>query len=246
MDEATRQRLADKQGNEGSSKFPKYVVPIINFSGNTGEYRLTPVVDGELSKEAEPIKGSPQIIILKKRSALATKLDDEPSYFSSEFSSPNDSVALFSKSGGRASFVEAAKATELRTKYNTLKTKSVLYVMYEGAVHKMEVKGASLTNFFAWQDEMKKEDKHSFEVSVQLGSAKEKHATSKKTYFVMTFKNEELDSEAGLEEAMDEVTEALKLQDEYQKERNAQAPSTIASVAPAQAVDEVDADDIPF
>lgn len=250
MDEATRKRLAEKQGDGGQSKFPKYTVPIINFSGNTGEYRLTPIVDGELSKEAEPIKGSPEVVILKKRSALATKLDDEPSYFSSEFTSPNDVVALFSKGMGRASFVASDKATALRVKYPTLKTKSILYVLYEGAVHKLEVKGASLTNFFEWQDEMKKEDKHSFEVLVALGSAKEKHATSKKTYYVQTFKTKELDTEAGLEEALDEVNAALAAQDKYQAERNvaatAYAPSSPATATEEYPKDDINPDDIPF
>lgn len=259
MNEDLRKRLAEKQGNSGQSQFPKYLVPIINFNGNTGEYRLTPLEDGELAKEAVPLKSPVGIVILKKRSALATKLDDEPSYFSSEFTSPNDSTALFSKNGGRASFVTSAKATELRVKFPNLKTKSILYCLYEGQVHKLEVKGASLTNFFEWQDEMKKEDKHSFEVTVNLGSAKEKHTTSKKTYFVMTFKSVELENFDGMEEAMDEVNAALKLQDEYQATRNAATPSqAAASGMSAEAnklwngadetpkADDINPDDIPF
>ena len=250
MDDSLRQRLADKQGNDGGSKFPKYVVPIINFNGNTGEYRRTPVVDGELAKEAEPLKSPVEIVVLKKRSAFASKLDADPSYFSSEFGSPNDSVALFQNMSGRVSFVEASTATALRTKYPAIKTKSVLYCLYDNTVHKLEVKGGSMSNFFEWQDEMKKEDKHSFEVTVKLGSDKKKHETSKKTYYVMTFKSTELADTEGLEEAMDEVNEALKKQDAYQKERNAIAASSAAAVAHFDGVDkpvdESNPDDIPF
>lgn len=218
MDKTLRDRLAEKQGNDSGGKFPKFVVPIINFNGNSGEFRVIPVVDGELSKEAQPVKSPISIVIVKKRSALATKLEDEPSYFSSEFSSPNERISLFTNTAGKVSFAESGIVMDLRQKYPTLKTKSILYVLFNGELHKLEVKGGSMSDFFDWQKNLQDEGMHSFETSVVVGSKKQKSEKAKKVYYSMTFTNGPIDEDTMdlIEDAMDVVNEAIKRQEDYQ------------------------------
>lgn len=252
IDQEWRNRMADKSGDNNAPKFPKYMVPIIAFNGNTGEFRLRGVDGDKYSKEETPIDKPVELVILKKRSAFATKLGANPELFSSEFGSPLEKIALFTNMG-RVSFEMSGTAAEIRAKYPEIKTKSILYCLYEGAVHKLEVKGASLTNLFVWQNSMREKDKHSFEVVTVVDAVKEKHETSKKTYFAMTFTDKPLTNTDGIEEAMDEVNAAIKKLEEYQASRNA-APSPVTTVIKsatdaefdALGAGEVNPDDIPF
>lgn len=246
MDKDLRDRLADKSGDNSSPKFPKYVVPIITFNGNTGEFRVREVEGDKYSKEEKPIDKPVELVILKKRSALATKLGSEKELFSSEFSSPLERIALFNNTG-RVSFEMSGTAAEIRAKYPDIKTKQVLYCLYEGAVHKLEVKGASFSSFLEWQNSMRERDLHSFEVLTVVNSVKEKHETSKKVYYAMTFSDKKLTKTEGIEEAMDEVNAAIKKLEDYQASRNTpvSAPLPVVRDAADVAYDALDGEDAP-
>ena len=249
MDKELRDRLAGKSGDSSAPKFPKYVVPIITFNGNTGEFRVRGIDGDKYSKEETPIDKPIELVILKKRSAFATKLGANPELFSSEFGSPLERIALFANTG-RVSFEMSGTAAEIRARYPEIKTKSILYCLYEGVVHKLEVKGASLTHFFEWQDAMKEKDKHSFEVITSIDSVKEKHTETKKTYFAMTFVDKPLKKTDGIEEAMDEVNAAIKKLEDYQASRNAAAPKQTTVAAADDTIEypaeDINPDDIPF
>lgn len=249
--DSIRDRLADKSKDSDAGKFPKYIVPIIKFNGNTGAFSIRRVVDGDVSKEDEAIS-NPTITVLKRRSVLFSPLSSGQEIFTSEFSSPTDQVSIFDATGGTFTFVGTDIVSNVRNKYPSLKTKCVLYCLYEGEVVKLEVKGSSLSAFFEVQKKLQEDDKHLFEVAFQLKTAKAKNEQTKTTYYSIVFGTPALVEDfTGFEEALDTINAALEKQATYQASKNAGAPAAApqpptTSAGPAPSFDDVDPEDIPF
>lgn len=248
MNEEKRKRLAELSGDTGSSKFPKYVLPTIALNGNTGEFtKSTPV---EKSEPVKVVLTKPvELVILRKRRNLATKMGISPEFFTSEFSSPNDIITLYEKIENKVVVSGNGTAPQLRAANANLKTVEVLYCLYNGEIVKVVVRGGSSGNYYDFQNKMGEEGKHSFEYILSLGAVKQKNEKMKKDYYAMTFAEMPLTVDADLiEEKMMEVNVALKKIDDYQASKVNQS---LAKPHAEPTVDygdteEINPDDIPF
>lgn len=252
MDATQRERMAGRFGGSSFGKFPKYEVPILKMDGNTGTFEVRE--DGEKATLAK----APTIVVLKVRNALAKDINGE-SYFTSEYESPNDQVSLFKSVAGSTVHVADGTVTEMRASHTFLKMKAVLYVLYDKRVHKLEVKGGSIGNWFDYLTKLKDQDVHCFEVMTTLGTEEKLNESVHKKYFAITFEDKEFPAKADLtavENAQVEVVEALKKIDDYRNSRTNGAQSSqslegfVAEAEAAKGVaypdEEIDPEDIPF
>lgn len=222
MDTEQRKRLADKSGANNNARPPKYVVPLIRFDGNRGEYRIIRK-DKEGQNIEEDLKTPFEFVILKKRRLLSAYAPTQ-SLFTNEHNSTNDRLMLFkviSHAGkSNVSLETTGYTADLREKYQTLKTHEVVYVLFNGEVCKMEIKGGSLGGYYDYQKALQSEEKHSFEVTTLLKSEKVKNEQGF-TFYKMTFDfRPEVSVEFDvLEEKIDEVAKACEEADAYTRSK---------------------------
>lgn len=192
--------MAGMSGDTGGGKAPKYLVPILKFNGNTGEFKRVVYTDGQ--KEEFPVSGEVSFVILKNRKRLEAQ---EAGLSSVEFNSPTQIVTLFSEQDGKYQKEAVDTVANLRSQYPVLKTQEVLYILFEGEIHKLVVKGGSSRSFYDYKDSLKSEELHSFMVNtiVKTDSAKSKMG---KKYFFMKF-------EAGAKTDLDEIEQHMQIVD---------------------------------
>lgn len=248
MDSAQRDRLAGLTQEGGATEFPRYEVPMLRFNGNTGEFKkIISVPKGDDIEEAvtKPV----ELVVLRKKSSLSAFKTKE-SWFSSEFTSPNDTIALFHQISGKTTFLKTAPVSQIREEFQLLKTQLNLYCLFNGEVVKLGVKGGSLANYFDYQNKLKEDDKHGFEVTTSIGSQKAKNEELGTTYYKMTFDAKPLAVEGDVIEAkVNEVNAALKRIDDYQASRAASAPAQTRTQVDKEFDEmgtQVSPDDIPF
>lgn len=213
MTQEQRKRMADLSGDSRNSAPPKYVVPLIRFDGNRGEFKkISKSESGENIEEI--IKAPLDIIILKKRRILSS-FSPAVSYFTNEHNNTSERLILF-KNLSKTVTQEAIGFTEdLREKYQTLRTHEIIYVLFEGEICKMEIKGGSLSGYYDYQKALSSEEKHSFEVVTVLGSEKVKSEAGFGYYRItFDFRNDEIDMDS-IESKMLEVSKACKAVDDY-------------------------------
>lgn len=201
-------RLA-KMSGEGQERAPKYVLPLLKFNGNTGEFST---YDTE-SKEEKAIDKPIQITILKRRKALSAFTTNN-SFFTNEYSSTVQKVCLYKNIDGTITHEATDIPATLRTKYPGLKTKEVIYCLYEGEVYKLDIKGASLRDFWDFTNKLSEDDKHSFQIVIEIDSVSVKEK-GKIPYFKMTFTNAGDSDLDAVEENLAKVAEELGKVDYY-------------------------------
>jgi len=250
-------RMASMSGDSGLGKPPKYVVPLIRFNGNRGEYRKISY-DADGNKVETPLTNPVQFVILKKR-RLLSHYSPNGSYFTNEYDSPNQQVSLFKNVAGTVTHEATGIATDLREQFQQLRTHEVIYLLHEGQVCKMEVKGGSLGNYYDYQKSLQDEDLHGFQVltSVSSESAKSEGGMS---YYKITFQKLVLTTSLDEVEAhMTEVSSNLKKLDDYFAAKSrSNSPANVAHLdkvmddmtAPTEKTIQLDEepnpDDIPF
>lgn len=240
------ERLAKLSG-EGQGRAPKYTVPLIRFNGNEGSFRT---VDLDF-KEETPIEKPVNVIILKKRKVLSS-FSPTASYFTNEYSSPNQTVNLYKNIDGTVTFEKAGMPVDLRQEFQALRTKEVLYVLYGGAVHKLEVKGGSLGDYYDYLNLLQEEDLHSFQVVTSISSVKTENE-SKFKYHKMTFTKGEATDLNEITPHMEKVVAELEKVDDYFAQKNAEAfrmtganVEAKAEIPTIQVDEDINPDDIPF
>lgn len=247
MSDQRRERMAAMSGETGGGKAPKYNVPLIKFNGNTGEFKKISY-DDAMGKLIDPLDSQISIVVLKNRKRLEA-LDDGLS--SSEYNDMSQKVFLFKEEGGKYSREAVDTAPELKKQYPTIKTQEVLYVLFEGEVHKLIVKGGSSPNFYGYKDELKADDMHLFEVTTVIGSESEVNKKTRKKYFKMTFKATVLETSLDeVEEKMSEVDAAIRKIDDFNTGKLIEYGKQKGEIKPTAVIetedDDINVDDIPF
>lgn len=240
-----KKRLAELAGDGGNSKFPRYDVPHLRFNGNTGEFRVR--LSG--SEEDIPVSKPVSVVILKKMSMLSAYKTKE-SWFTSEFASPNESIALFHNVEGTVKFVEEGTSVSLKQSHQLLKTQAVLYVLFNGNVHRLVIKGGSLAGYFDYVNKLRDEEKHTFEVATLISGQKAKNEELGTTYYKMEFSyTDSTLALAELEAKMKEVNEALqKIADHRRGNRPTEPtePDPLEDEFKQSYPESINPDDIPF
>lgn len=244
MSQSQIERMANKVGKQ--KKAPKYDVPLLKFNGNTGNFRKLDFQEGT-DEGIDP----PKFITLKMRSLLSS-YSPQASYWTNEYESPNQIVSLFRRDDGGITHQGNGTPGNLRDNFPEarLRTKKALYGLYEDEVCKLEVRGASLGNFFDYQRELDEAGLHNFQVYTVTGVQSTENEAGMK-YKVMTFDFEKHDKDLDkIEKTQTEIHDNLAQVDEYfSPDENDSEPVKV--VGDTEAVTEAkqadpDPDDIPF
>lgn len=201
-------RLA-KIAGEGQERAPKYILPLLKFNGNTGEFSTYNIE----SKSDTSIKKPIQITILKRRKALSSWTSDL-NFFTNEYNSTTQKVCLYKNIDGTITHETTDIPANLRVKFPALKTKEVIYCLFEGVIHKLDIKGASLKDFWDFSKKLNENDKHSFQVIIEIDSVKVAEK-GKIPYFKMTFTNAGDSNLDEVEENLAKVAENTGKVDEF-------------------------------
>lgn len=220
LNEEQRKRLASKSGDNNSSRPPKYECPLIRFDGNKGTFRKVSKDANNENVETE-IKSPFGFVILKKRRNLSS-FSTNQSYFTNEHNTNLERIMLFKVIAKTVTLEDIGCTSDLREKYQTLKTHEVVYVLFDDEVCKMEIKGGSLGGYYDYQKSLSEEELHSFEVTTVIGSEKAK-SEGGFGYYKMTFTHKTLEADFDLiEQKIDEVVTACLESDNYTKQKIAE------------------------
>lgn len=237
-------RMLDMSGEDTGGKAPKYIVPMIKFNGNTGEFQKIVMADGE--KQIFPLAETIKFVILKNRKKLECFEDGLSSI---EYNSPSQIVTLFSNNDGKFSRLTTDTVSNIKDEYPSLKTQEILYVLMDGEICKLVVKGGSSKGFYDYRDVLKGEGLRSFQVTTEVSSSETKGKANKK-YMKMDFNNLPLEIPLDkVEKALTEVFTNLQKIDDYnfgKASENAPVP-TVAKEKEEDVIDlndDIDPDDI--
>jgi hypothetical protein len=236
--------------SDGQERAPKYNPTVLKFNGNTGAFSTYNIE----TKEETPITDPVEITVLKRRKALSAWTSND-SHFTNEYNNTNQKVSLYKNLEGTVTHEATDTPGELRAKYPTLKTKEVVYCLFNGAVHKLDIKGTSLRDWWDFSKKLNEEDKHSFQIVTGISSVAVKEK-GKIPYYKMVFENKGESDLDALEEPMKEVAEGTGKVDEYfarkiagefrKNQGSATAAATPAGDVIEYPADDINVDDIPF
>lgn len=241
-----RDSLATVAG-ETNTRGPRIDTLAIKWDGVNGELRKVDA-DGTLI----PLKLPLELTFLKKRNVLKAYINDV-SHFTSEYEYTSTIINLFKYDNGKTTFVDAGTPPQLRAKYPELKGTIQAYVLHEGDLCKLEIKGASLKSYLTFTDELDRGLKSFQYVTIVSGiGAGKKGAVS---YKFMEFSHRDLE-EAEFEEVktrLDGITKELYEVDKFYAEKNlARTDTPQPAVRHAleeefdEVVEEINPEDIPF
>lgn len=166
-----------KWGGADSGARLKYNPSVIKFNGAKGKFTLVEK-DGDKYKAPVDLPATLEVTILRPRRSCGwyeknTK-GESINYFTREHNNYLDKLTLFcSENNGKPKMIDEGTSNELYEKYQQLRTSSVLYVLYNGSVHKLKIKGISGKAFRDYRDSLAKDDKYLFDFTTTLSVKKE-------------------------------------------------------------------------
>lgn len=171
-----KKSLDKLSGNDSTARI-KYTPSLIKFNGSRGIFTLIEKTDAGYG-QPQPITAPLNVTILRPRRVCGWYEKDPKgvavSYFTNEHNAYNDVLTLFSaEKDGKAQVIDTGTSGELYEKYPLLRTSVVLYVLYNGVVHKLKLKGKSLKAFKDYREALAKDDKAFYEFETELSIKKE-------------------------------------------------------------------------
>lgn len=211
--------LANLSG-ETTVKQVKYIVPVLKFNGNTGEFAIL-VPDSEGKYAPEPKGRTAEGVVLKIRRTF-TAFEKIPGgsirFFTNEHNSYKDNLTLFerSKDDRKPRMIEEGSIKKIRADYPNLRLRQNLYFLYNDGVVKLGVRGKSLSSLFDYYKEFGPKE-HLFQFVTKITSHKEE-SEGGIDYFVMDFKRGPESDLPVVADKIKEVSENLAIQDKAYQE----------------------------
>jgi hypothetical protein len=172
--------IADVAGisnEDGRASF--YAPPSIRQSGKNGEFTLT--TKSEDGKKEETLPKKFEVVFLKHRSQIAAAFSPgkvkKPSYFTTEFDNPNELVEILKLDNGKVESIAQGVTTKsafdqiFQLTKLTPKNEKVIYVLRDGEVNRLHLKGGSMGPYFDYLKEVKTHAAHSFMVVTEISDS---------------------------------------------------------------------------
>ena len=238
-------------GGYGGSR-TKLEVPTIKFNGNTG--KLSKFASGDYHNPQD-LPESIEMTILRPRRRYTSfeKTSDGPvQLFTNEHNAWKDHITVFeARQGKKIKAVGTGVIENLMHEFPTLQINSVLYVLYDGSIHKFNVRGKSRRALVDYTKKLSQDGKELFEYKVKITPMKEQ-GPGGNTYYFLSFESGE---ESNLDEIgphMEKLGETFdKIDAEYAEYNSRSSSSTPESSEPVNTSastpsDELKVEDIPF
>jgi hypothetical protein len=180
-----KEQLAEMMGEKNIVKPTQQQYPIIRMNGNKGVFlRLDVGKDGyEKPKEiGQIIEGS--IIAVRRQ---LSEYNKNYTRSSNEFDELTDEIIIWERDKGGSAEVFRGKPAEARQKFQLLRSRYHLYMLVNGELVKVVIKGAGLGNLFEYFHELKDSDLHVFEVNTRIEPAQETGELG--SYYATAFTN---------------------------------------------------------
>ena len=213
--------------NAGEISQFRYIVPNLNFNGNKGEFTLM-VPDDKKGYKAKDLGQEIKFIILKVRQKwLGFKKVNKVlvATFSSEFDKFSDKIVILEKSKetGKTKKIADSLADKesIKTIDPDMKYTQVLYVLYEGEIVKITIKGGNLSPFWEYSQAVKELDKRHFQFVTKLERHEEEGQQG--TYYQLDFLQDSESDPAEVKPKLDELKKNLEKQDKSYAERSTSA-----------------------
>ena len=217
------EELSEMSGEKNVQSAPKYSVPIIRLDGKKGGF--TKIIITDKGKEEVGLGESFKGLMLKfRRSYMAWT--DETSMFTNEHNSGKDMVTLMeaseTKKGRQVKMIDTGLPNNLRQKYQNLKMVQQIYMLVEGEVVKLQVKGKGLSHLFDYQKEFMGSE-HSFQYVTEVSQSEEESKLG--SYYAITFiKGEKVEDMGEIANKIKEVAGEIAAIDDYYKNYNPVKP----------------------
>ena len=214
-----------------------YKVPTIKFNGNSGKFQKFPVGDFKNGTDVTDV----ELVIMRPRRTF-TSFEKTPEgavrMFTNEHNTWNDHVTVFeARPNKNIKAVGSGQIEQLRGEFPTLRINSNLYCLYEGAVHKLTVKGKSRQSLVDKQKELAKDGIELFEKQVKLTPIQES-GTGGNIYYFLKY---EVIGDSKLDEVgphMEDMGKIMDKIDEEYAETNQRMEGEAKALTGEQTVDE--------
>lgn len=249
-------KIAELTGESAYKKAPEYKLNEIRLNGNEGKFYLKRVLEGkgEDGKYKKTLIDASdlQVVFLKHRRVLSQFRKNEPTLQTNEHNHKDDYVMLFGAN-------EKGKASELRQKYQGLRTQQIVYAFVPSLnqIAKIVIKGSSLGSDAKEKDVMGyyeylgsfSKDEHSWQYYTSLKPIKESGQMG--SYYAIQFSrgsklhDERLDKVASM---IEEVHGHIVEMDNYYNQKTAQQITNEVQVVDTidYPEEEINSEDIPF
>jgi hypothetical protein len=246
-----KEKLAEMMGEKNIVRPAQQQYPIVRLQGTKGVFlKLAVGKDGyEDPKDlGQMLEG--EIIAVRRQLSEYTK---NYTRSSNEFDEITDEVIVWERAKvGAGAEIFRGKQGEARQAYQGLRSRYWLYMLVNGDLVKVMVKGAGLGNLFEYFHELKDMHLHIFEVKTRIEPAFEKNDSGME-YYAMSFSNAGAVDEALLGQVavkLQAFHENLKeLREAYQKKGVAAPqpePETVEEIPVIDLEAEPEAEDIPL
>jgi len=201
-------------GEDLLGKSPKLDIKIIKLNGKNGGF--FEIKDGQEKYIGNEI----EIIPLKARRIFVgferdRKTGKVSRYFTNEHNSWREKVNLFVVEEDKRKLLDTGVSRDLRKKWEKLRMIQILYCLMDGEIVRLNIKGASLSNWFEFRDAL--EDR-AYKYKIRVSQVEEESPIG--NYFVMNFAvKEKLKDLTEVEKKMKEIHEKIVEIDSYYKER---------------------------
>lgn len=214
--------LSELSGEKGLRR-TKYSVPILKFNGNTGKFTLLRQ-DSSGSFVATIVKKEKLSgVVLKIRrifTAFAKSQAGEGiSYFSNEHNTWRDPLVLFErkKDAPKPKMIDEGTREEVKGRWNELKLRQYLYMLYDGEVVKFGVQGGNLGPLFEYLKSFV-DGHHVFQYETDIKFHKEENDAGM-AYYRLDFERGKTSDLVAVAKNIKEVSTALDAQDKAFEEQ---------------------------
>jgi hypothetical protein len=226
--------------NEGEHVRPAAILlPIISLDGNTGIFKRKNVGENGYEK-AEEIGQTFSGVIIAIRMQLS-EFGKKVQRSSMEYDKSTDQVTIFERHGkgdkGKKTF--SGYAMSAKNAYPELREQRWLYMIVQGALVKVQIKGGSMGYWFKFLQELSKKKLHTFQVVAKFDPNPEHNEELGKDYFAAVPQIMRELTDAELEEKIKPEFEALQAR--LQQQRQFQSRPR-----PVEHVDGPALDDVPI
>lgn len=232
-----KEKLAETMGESEHMRPTNTIVPMITLEGNKGVYMRRELGEEGYEKPKE-IGQTFSGIIVAVRMALSSY---EPKSIKStpEYSSSTDKVALFERKGkdAKSERIDEGYIMTLKGNHPELREQRWVYVLVNGRIEKLKIKGAGLGHWFKFLKDLQKKDLHTFDVLVKFDPAFEKNEDLGKEYYAPSLSIERELSEDEIEHQVGPVIE--KLSQEFKSIAQYRAKKSADQEDDAPALDDV-------